>query len=363
MSLADKLKKNSKIKDTDFIGKSKIFGQKDMITTQVPMMNVALSGSIDGGFQSGLTMWAGPSKHFKTMFTLVCAKAFQDKYPDGVILWYDSEFGSPPDYFEAAGIDLDRVVHTPITDIEELKEDISNQLSGIERGDRVCICIDSVGNLASKKEVDDAIDGKNVVDMTRAKSLKSLFRIVTPHLTLKNIPMFVVNHTYKTLELYSKDVVGGGTGSMYSSDNVYIIGRRQEKEGKEIVGYDFVIKVEKSRFVREGSQIPISVRFDGGIIQWSGLLDVAMAGGYVIKPNQGWYQRANPATGEVLEDGKHRAKDTNTKEFWALVFEKTDFADFIQKSYKITTGKLIDEGESEENTVEEVLTFEEEENA
>jgi len=358
MSLADRLKKNSKIKDTALIGKSKIFNQKDMIPTQVPMINVALSGDMFGGFQAGLTMWAGPSKHFKTMFTLVCAKAFQDKHPDGVILWYDSEFGSPPDYFESAGIDLERVVHTPVTDIEELKEDISNQLRGIERGDHVCICIDSVGNLASRKEVDDAIDGKNVVDMTRAKQLKSLFRIVTPHLTTKNIPMFVVNHTYKTLEMYSKDVVGGGTGSMYSSDNVYIIGRRQEKEGKELLGYDFVIKVEKSRFVKEGSQIPISVRFEGGIIQWSGLLDVALAGGYVIKPSNGWFQRSNPKTGEVLEEEKHRRAQTNSKEFWELVLEKTDFADYVKSVYKLSVGALITDDTS---TEPEVMTFDDEE--
>ncbi len=210
MSIADRLKKNSTIKETDFINESKIFGHKDMITTPVPMLNVALSGETDGGFQSGMTVWAGPSKHFKTMFTLVCAKAYQDKYPDGVILWYDSEFGSPPAYFEASGIDLDRVIHTPITDIEELKHDISNQLKEIKKSDHVCICIDSIGNLASIKEVNDAESGKVVADMTRAKNLKSLFRIITPHLTIKDIPMFVVNHSYKELSLYPKDVVSGG---------------------------------------------------------------------------------------------------------------------------------------------------------
>lgn len=210
MSLADRLRKNSKIKETALIGKSKVFGKKEFITTQVPMLNVALSGEIYGGFKSGLTMFAGPSKHFKTMFTLVCVKAFLDKYPEGVVLWYDSEFGSPPEYFEAMGIDVSRVVHTPIANIEDLKNDIANQLEGIEKEDKVCICIDSIGNLASKKEVDDAIEGKSVADMTRAKQLKSLFRIVTPYLNLRDIPMFVVNHTYKEIGLYPKDIVGGG---------------------------------------------------------------------------------------------------------------------------------------------------------
>ena len=133
------------------------------------------------------------------------------------------------------------------------------QLNNIERGDRLIVIVDSVGNLASRKEVEDAIDGKSVADMSRAKQLKSLFRMVTPHLTMKDIPMVVVNHTYKEIGLYPKDIVSGGTGVYYSADNIYIIGRQQEKEGTEVTGYNFIINVEKSRHVREKSKIPVEV--------------------------------------------------------------------------------------------------------
>lgn len=197
--LLDKLKKASTVKDTEVLSTSKFFKDKDMVTTEVPMMNVALSGRLDGGLSPGLTMFAGPSKHFKTAFSLLMAKSYLDKYPDAVLLFYDAEFGTPTKYFETFNITLDRVLHTPITDVEQLKIDIMKQLSGIERGDRVIIVLDSIGNLASKKEVDDALDGKTVADMSRAKQIKSLFRMVTPHLTLKDIPMVVVNHTYKEM--------------------------------------------------------------------------------------------------------------------------------------------------------------------
>ena len=73
MSIMDKLKKNSKIKDTSVLSDSKFFNEKDMIQTDVPMMNVALSGSVDGGLAPGLTVLAGPSKHFKTSFALIMA--------------------------------------------------------------------------------------------------------------------------------------------------------------------------------------------------------------------------------------------------------------------------------------------------
>jgi hypothetical protein len=142
MSLIDKLKKNSTIKDTAILSRSIFFEKKDLVQTNIPAVNIALSGSLDGGFTPGITMWAGPSKHFKTAFSLIMAKAYQDKYPEAIVLFYDSEFGTPQSYFQNFGIDKERVVHTPVTDIEQLKFDIMKQLANIERGDHIMILID-----------------------------------------------------------------------------------------------------------------------------------------------------------------------------------------------------------------------------
>ena len=348
MSLKDKLIKNSTIDMTSTLTDSKIYTKKDVITTPVPMINVALSGTVDGGITPGLTMLAGPSKHFKTGFALLMASAFLKKYKEGVVLFYDSEFGTPQSYFNAFGIPFDSVVHTPITDIEELKFDIMQQINTLDRKDQVMIVIDSIGNLASKKEVDDALDGKSVADMSRAKQLKSLFRMVTPHLTLKDIPMIVINHTYKEIGLYPKDIVGGGTGSYYGSDNIWILGRQQDKDDKEIKGYHFVINVEKSRYVREKSKIPITISYEGGINRWSGLLDVAIDGGYIVKPKAGWYATVNQETGEVNTPSMRAGDIVDNKEFWIKMFQETDFADHIEKKYKMSMGPIIDEDQEAE---------------
>ncbi len=352
MSLLDKLKKNSTIKETDVLANSKFFNSKDLIQTPVPMINVALSGRLDGGLTPGLTVFAGPSKHFKTAFALLLAKSYLDKYEDAAVLFHDSEFGSPQSYFTSFGIPTDRVIHTPITDIEQLKHDSMAQLSNIERGDHLIIIIDSVGNLASRKEVEDAIDGKSVADMSRAKQLKSLFRMVTPHLTLKDIPMIVVNHTYKEIGMFPKDIVSGGTGVYYSADNIFIIGRQQEKEGTEIVGYNFIINVEKSRYVREKSKIPVEVSFEGGISKWSGLLDVALNGGFVTKPSNGWYSRAG-------EDQKFRAKDTYTKDFWLPILASKQFQEYIQQTYLMSSNDMMASNLSDEDFEEEFANAEE----
>jgi|TARA_R110002111_G_C5977104_1_gene370781 RecA/RadA recombinase len=353
-SLMEKLARNSTVKLTASIMDSKVYGKKEMSPTPVPMVNVALSGRVDGGLTPGLLMLAGPSKHFKSAFALLMAAAYQKKNKDAVILFYDSEFGTPQAYFESFGVNMDQVIHTPITNVEELKFDIMKQLEGITKDDKVCIVIDSIGNLASKKEVDDAMDGKSVADMSRAKQMKSLFRMITPHLNLKDIPLVAVNHTYKEIGLYPKDVVSGGTGAYYSADSIWIIGRQQEKVGTEIKGYHFIINIEKSRYVREKSKIPVTVTFEGGISKWSGLMDVAEAGGYLVKPNVGWYEAVNPATGEVLMPSKMRAKEIHdNNEFWLMMFEKTDFATYIKNSYTMANGPMLDDQTNVK--IEEVL--------
>ena len=346
----DKLKKNSKIKETATLSTSKFFTEKDMVPTDVPMVNVALSGSVNGGVTPGLTVLAGPSKHFKTSFALLMAGAYLNAKPDAVMLFYDSEFGSPQSYFEQFGIDTSRVLHTPIANVEELKFDMINQLEEIDREDDVIIVIDSIGNLASKKELEDALNEKGVADMSRAKALKGLFRMSTPYLAMKNIPMLAINHTYKEIGLFPKDIVSGGTGIYYSADNIWIIGRRQEKQGTEVVGYDFVINVEKSRYVKEKSKIPIGVSWEGGVQKYSGLLDVALVGGYVVKPSNGWYQRVDTTTGEVVGN-KVRTKDTLNPEFWEPIFETTDFAGFLEKTYRIGHSSVI----NAETIVEEAV--------
>ncbi len=327
-SLLAKLKKNSRIESSATLEDSQIFNQSPSIPTDVPMINVALSGDLEKGLTSGLTVLAGPSKHFKTSFALIMIAAYMKKYPESVVLFYDSEFGSPQAYFKTFGIDTSRVLHCPILNVEDLKFDLMKQLDGIEKSDKVIIMIDSVGNLASKKEVEDALNEKSVADMTRAKAFKSLFRMVTPHLAMKDIPRVAVGHTYKTQDMYPKDVLSGGTGLYYSANTVWILGRQQDKGDEGIEGYHFVINVDKSRFVKEKSKVPISVSFANGVEKYSGLLDVALEGGFVTKPSMGWYAKKG-------DDAKFREKDTYNKEFWQDILDSKEFKDYIRQRYTL----------------------------
>lgn len=332
MSLLEKLKKTSTVKQSEVLSKSRLFNKKDLCPTPVPILNVALSGSIDGGLSSGLTVVAGPSKHFKSNLSLLMASAYLKKHPEAVCLLYDTEFGITPEYLKSMNVDPERCLHTPVEHVEMLKFDLTKQLENIERGDKVIVVIDSVGNLASKKELEDALNEKSAADMSRAKALKSLFRIATPYLTTRDIPMVVVNHTYQEIGLFPKEIMSGGTGIYYSANQIFFMGRQQEKDGREIKGYNFMIGVEKSRFVREKTRLPLSITWEGGIDKWSGMLEVGRELGWVHMPSSGWYEGVNPETGEVLSD-KKRAKDLDG-EFWVSLF-KAGFAEAIKTRYSI----------------------------
>ena len=346
-ALLDKIKKNCTIKDAAILSKSKFFLKKDMIQTSIPALNIALSGELDGGFVPGLTLLCGPSKHFKSMFALIMAKAYMDKYPDAVCVFYDCEFGTPTAYFTSLNIDQDRIVHIPIMNMEEFKFDVIKQLENLERGDHVIFVIDSLGNMASVKEQTDAIEGKSTQDMTRAKSMKSIFRMITPYLNRLDVPMIGVNHIYMEQSTYPRAVVSGGTGVYLSSDTIFILGRQQEKDGTELAGWNFIINVEKSRYVKEKSKIPITVMFEGGLSKWSGLMDIALDGGFVVKPKSGWYSKVDVETGEI-EPKNWRLKDTNCKEFWLPILTSKKFQQYIQDRYKVSNTTLVTEDQIDE---------------
>lgn len=159
--------------------------------------------------------------------------------------------------------------------------------------------------------------------------------------------------SHNTQEMYSKPVVSGGSGIYLSADNIFILGRQQEKDGTELAGYNFIINVEKSRQSREKSKIPVTVKFEGGISKWSGLLEMALESGHVVKPSNGWYSKVNTETGEV-EDKKYRIKDTDTKDFWLPIISTVSFQEWIKKNYQVSNGAII----SDESIEEELALIE-----
>ena len=181
--LMDTLLKSSSVTGASIMSESKFFGEKSFVKTPLPILNIAFSGDVNGGFIPGITIVSGESKTFKSALSLYCLKSYLDKHSDAIGILYDTEYGITPEYIKSFGIDADRVIHIPVEHVEQLKFDFNKKLENIKLGDHVFFLVDSIGQISSKKEYDDAHDEKSVADMSRAKALRSLFRLVTIQLT------------------------------------------------------------------------------------------------------------------------------------------------------------------------------------
>jgi hypothetical protein len=138
------------------------------------------------------------------------------------------------------------------------------------------------------------------------------------------------------------NVITHNTGGYYSADTMWIIGRQQEKDDDELSGYKFIINIEKSRFVKEKSKIPIIVKFEKGIDKWSGLFDIALEGGFIAKANQGWYNEIDQETGEIIGVKRRRGDLENDDEFWARTITPK-FKEYVKETYSISSGHILDE--------------------
>ena len=152
-SLLERMMKTSSVTGASVLSESTIFNKKDPVTTQLPILNIAFSGELDGGLVSGLSIFAGNSKTYKSALSLYCMKAYFDKYPDSIAIFYDTEYGITDAYIRSFGIDPNRVIHIPVEHIEVLKFDMTKKLDEIKKGDRVFFLVDSIGQISSKKSV------------------------------------------------------------------------------------------------------------------------------------------------------------------------------------------------------------------
>lgn len=350
--LMDKMLKSGSVSGASVMASSTFFNSKVMVTTPLPILNIALSGEVDGGFTPGIGLLAGDSKTFKSLISLYCLKSYLDKYPDGIGVIYDTEYGITPDYIKSFNIDPSRVIHIPVEHVEQLKFDFVKKLENIEKGEHVMFIVDSIGQISSKKEVDDTHDEKATTDMTRAKSIRSLLRLITIQLVKKELPCILINHCYVEIgPMYPQVVIPGGKSVTYSANYIFIITKSQEKvTGGDLEGWNFTINIHKSRYVKEKEKLTFQVLYDGGIQKYSGMLEIALEGNFIQKPKQGWYCLVDQETGQLGEKN-FRAKDFYSDDIVKKIITTDKFKEYVKTKYKLSAMKM----DSDDNLVPSLL--------
>jgi len=252
------------------------------IDTGSHIFNAVVSGSIYGGVSSNkITAIAGESSTGKTYFSLAVVKNFLDTNPDGYCLYFDTEAAVNKGLLESRGVDLTRTVVVNVVTIEEFRgkalKAVDIYLKTDEENRKPCMFVlDSLGMLSTEKEITDALNDKQVRDMTKSQLVKGAFRMLTLKLGQANIPLIVTNHTYDVIGSYvpTKEM-GGGSGLKYAASTIIYLSRKKEKDGKEVVGNIIKAKTHKSRLSKENKEVEIRLYYDErGLDRYYGLLEL-----------------------------------------------------------------------------------------
>ena len=257
------------------------------IDTGSHIFNALVSGSVHGGVSSNkITAIAGETSTGKTYFSLAIVKNFLDTNPDGYCLYFDTEAAITKGLLSSRGVDQNRLVVVNVVTIEEFRSKalraVDIYLKTEEENRKPCMFVlDSLGMLSTEKEIRDALDDKQVRDMTKSQLVKGAFRMLTLKLGQANIPLIVTNHTYDVIGSYvpTKEM-GGGSGLKYAASTIIYLGKKKEKDKTEVVGNIIKAKTVKSRLSRENQQVEIRLYYDErGLDRYYGLLELGELGG------------------------------------------------------------------------------------
>jgi len=251
------------------------------------IFNALVSGSVFGGVSGNkITAIAGESSTGKTFFSLAVVKNFLDTHPDGYCLYFDTEAAITKSLVESRGIDTSRLVVVNVVTVEEFRgkalKAVDLYLKKSEGERKPCMFVlDSLGMLSTEKEITDALNDKQVRDMTKSQLVKGAFRMITLKLGQAKIPMLVTNHTYDVIGAYvpTKEM-GGGSGLKYAASTIIYLSKKKEKDGTEVVGNIIKAKTAKSRLSKENKDVEIRLFYDErGLDRYYGLLELGELGG------------------------------------------------------------------------------------
>lgn len=311
------------------------------VLTSIPALNIALGGSLTSGLDSGITELVGDSMTFKTLFMLIMAKGYLETYPDAFFVLFDTEGGASEEYFRMVGVPQGRYKIMAVRSVEEVSHKANAMLDKMERGTKFIFALDSLGMAPSRKEKQDSIDQKETKDMSRAGAVSSLFRTLSMELRHKEIPFIIINHHYADIAggPYAANIIKGGKNATLAPNTILTITKAAERDkDKTLIGHTFNLRVYKSRKCRPGVIIPVTVLFEGGVDKYSALLDIAIDGKFIKKPN---------AVTVSYNGAEAKTTSPVVNEWLEELLDNQEFKDYVEKTYRLVGNSLfgqIDQG-------------------
>jgi RecA/RadA recombinase len=335
-SIYDIIRKDKGTKDSPALSdyllvEEKVDNETKFLSTNVIPLNLLLSGRVDGGIPIGkISMISAPSMLGKSFIALGLIRNAQKRGMQCVII--DTEYAFDYSWARSLGIDVspEKLIVISENSIEHVKNIVMKICDGIPKAERknVLFVVDSWGALVTSKTMDDALVGKDVLDMTEAKKKNQLSRIFLN----TQATYFVVNHVYDNTGGFGDPLkIPGGRGIVFLSSCVILgISRAKEsnKTTKTVTGHIITAETHKSRFSKERSKLEYRIKHDGGLDPFYGIIDDSLEAKVIEVAKPGYYSR--PC---VKDDKAWKEDSIYCSEFWLPIFKTTDFKSYLEKRY------------------------------
>lgn len=320
------------------------------ISTGCYSLNKIISGSYFKGIPHGrIVAFVGlPGVGKSYICKNIIREAQKENY--GVIV-YDTEGAYNNDDLKRFGIDTSNLIYPEdIITITQWKNSIVNTLEFFHEKypeQKWLIITDSIANLVTEKEIEEARDGGTSQDMgLRAKQFSAASRLIQKTITNCNATMVLTNHTYEkpsaNPNIPPVEIPKGGNGFIYMVSCLVGIKKYAIKEDvkniidnsteKKKTGNRLVFTTTKNRFIPEGMVAEAYLDFEKGLQPYQGLLADAIEYGYIEKVGNRW---------NIKHLGKSVwSKDLYTDEVWQPILKELDQK--VSKDVQYSAAKYLD---------------------
>jgi len=335
-----------------------IYSNKQTTSTGCLILNALISGNLNNGIEDGKRyLFAGEEGVGKSFLCMSALKNYLEVHKNAIAICLESEGSSILKMCETFEIDLSRILIVPIKTVEECRTEGLHFLSnlkleneGKEEKDKqkMIFLIDSIGNLSTKKELEDIESGSDTRDMTRTQLLKGFGRATSLELSLQGVPMLMITHVYDSMDRYSPSVVSGGSGIKYISDFIAVLTKGKEKEGTTQTGVIVRVTVRKSRYTTEGISAKILISFKHGLYIYSDLVTKAYEDFGIFKKEGNSFilpDGQKVLMKKVREKFKEYANDTNLSAINEAIQKHFKFGQVGEELTEIVDEEILNDEE------------------
>jgi RecA/RadA recombinase len=282
-------------------------GNTTFIDTGSYALNGVISGSIYGGIPNKITVLQGEEPVGKSYYCLEVAKNFLEMNENNQVIFFETEGALTNDFLLSRGVDLERFAVLPVATVETFRTQAMQILEAYRKKKdqgKIIMFLDSLGNLSTKKEVEDVTAGNDKRDMTRAQLVKGAFRVLSLELGFLDVPLVCTNHVYDVIGSFFPTKTGaGGSGPKYSASTILNLTKAKLKKSSadtEVVGSIVSCSTVKSRFTKPNTKAKTAINFNTGLDRYYGLIPLAEGAGVFTKEGK----KFNTGDGKAVFESK-----------------------------------------------------------